>query len=215
MGTSMIRSRQEAVERLHSDCNEALACLRKMNAVHLATDYPERTVASSEPECVLRLRKVYFHIRAVTSWPVATDNLHVMGPDIRTAMEHLELIVERSLCGLSDQSELEERRKYAARKEKQLSRFSHPTLPILTQPWNVGGLDKADTIMCLLQLYGLLISVVADYGRALSEMAEFLEPSRVSEIVELMERANERCALFPRDVVLGFVENRTCNEPVT
>lgn len=97
MTTSPIGSRQEAVRRLYSDCNAELGCLRKLNAIHLTIDYPERTGTNSETELVLRLRKVFFHIRAVTNWPVDTDILHVMGPDIRAAMEHLDPIVVENM----------------------------------------------------------------------------------------------------------------------
>lgn len=209
MSNSQIRSRQEAVEHLHSYCTEALECLRKLNGIHLAIDYPERTVSKSEPECVLRLRKVYFHVRAVTFWTVDTDILHVMAPDIRAARKHLEPIVAEKMHRDPSHSVLTERRKYAARKEKLLSRFAHPTPQILIQPRDVGGLGKADAILCLCQLSERLIGVVADYGFALGEIADLLDPSKEPGIVEVMDRAGARFALFPRDAVLQFAEKGT------
>lgn len=80
---------------------------------------------------------------------------------------------------------------------------------MLMQPQNVGGLGSADAILCLFQLYRLLIGVVADYGLALGAMADLLEPTKVSEIVDLIDQTNERYALYPRNGVLQFVEKGT------
>lgn len=148
MTGNRISSRREAEKWLHAACERCIGYLSELNAIHLAIDGPERAAATSEAEFVLHLRKAYFHVQAITSWTVATDVLHVMGPDIRAASEHLAPVVVRHLYG-DDKAGLEKRRGHVAKQKRRLVRLSHPTSVILIQPRHLGGFGKTDTIVCL------------------------------------------------------------------
>ena len=206
MTSDQIRSHQEAVNYLHSSCNKTMGYLRELNTIHLTIDYPERTVGNSESEYVLSLRKVSFHVQAITSWPVATDILHVMGPDIRAAGEQLEPLVVRSVYNGSSNGDLIRRRRFYAERDKRLAVFSHPTPQTLIQDRVIGGLGKADSIVCLYQLYVLLTGLGVDYGLGLSEIAVELDDPRLSKVVDVIKRLKADCTSFSSDAVFQFVE---------
>ena len=75
-----ISSRQEAEQLLKSGCETLIGYLRELQAIYGAMNGHERRAAESEAGVVLRLRKVFFHVQAVTSWKVGTHLLHVVAP---------------------------------------------------------------------------------------------------------------------------------------
>ncbi len=186
-----ISSRAEAEKWLRSGCERCIAFLSELSALHLSIDGPNRMAIESEAECVLILRKVYLHIRAITSWAVDSDVLHVMGPDIRAAREQLEPMVREQLYDGRDKPSLAQRRRYVAEKEKQLAHFSHPTPVILIHDRRAGGLGKTDTILYLSTLYELLGGLVVDYGLGLGVAAGVLGSSKQSEILSVITRAEK------------------------
>ena len=200
-----INSRPEAEECLHSACEQSIRHLNELSALHLAIDPPERTPNKSEAECVLRLRKVCLHVRAITSWDISADVLHVMAPDIRAAREQLYAIVLKFYDGYKD-ADISKLRRYWAEKEKDLALFSHPTAMALVQGRDVGGFGKADNIVCLHKLYELLAGLVCDYSIGLYMTAEVLDRSKQPEIRQMIDRSGAEFSLFPSDALLRFVE---------
>ena len=138
MTTHIISSRREAEMVLTSGCEALIGLLMELQALHGAMDGPERTLAESEAEEVLRLRKVYFHVQAITSWTVETHVLHVMAPDIRAAQEHLYPLTLEDLYDNDKQSASNARRK----RDRILDPLSHPTPMILIYRPHLGGLGS-------------------------------------------------------------------------
>ena len=206
MTTNRISSRQEAVEHLKTGCDRCLAYLRELNTIHLAIDDPKRQAAESDAECVLRLRKVYFHIQAVTSWSLSLDVMHMMGPDIRAATKQLKPIVSPELDGCHSLTGLATQRGYVEERDKQLAFLSHPTPAILIHPRFLGGFGKTDAIQYLLKLYELLMGLTLEYGVGLGVVADVLNRPKHSDIIAVINRAKEELPSISPKEFLRFVE---------
>lgn len=173
-------------------------------AIHLVTDAPQGKATKSEPDCVLSLRKTFFHIHAITSWTVDTEVLHVMAPDIRAAKLQMEPIVLSYLCDGPDTTFLAEQRRFGVDLKNRLEIFLHPTPAILIHPRDVGGLGKGNPIVCLSTLYMLLKDLVNDYFVALSVMAEVLDCSKQSENLDVLNRTGVDSTLISLEEILCF-----------
>ena len=166
------RTHDEAESTLKSGCLRFRGRLRWLNAAHREVDdFVRETRSLSGTRHALRLRKVYFHVRAITSCPMDEWALHVMAPDIRAAEEQLEPVVRDHIDG-SDNAALTELRKRFAWREKQLARFSHPTETLLRYPRFAGGLHDASPVLYLTVLHKLLQGLTTDYFTGLDVMAD-------------------------------------------
>ena len=206
MNIDQISSRREAELWLRSSCERYLGYLKELSAIHLAIDKPKGTIATSESEYVLRLRKACFHIQAITSWIVDSDALHVMGPDIRTARKYLEPMVKEQMYSDRGNRELARQHRYLQEEERQLIFFSHPTPVTLIQSRDRGGLGRPSTVSVFLKLWMMLGELVAGYSLGLEVMAEDVDRSKQSEILEVLDRANAECATFSPDEIVRFLE---------
>ena len=194
---------QEAEEHLRSACGRSIECLQNLSNLHLAIDPPERVATESDDERVLRLRKVCLHVRAITSWTIGSDSLHVMGPDIRAAREQLEPIVLR-IYKDDDDAHLIQGRRYLKNQTQQLPSYSHPTPMTLIQARHLGGFGREDTIKWLGQLYLFLIGLAVDYALGLEDIAEMLDRTKLPEVgsageqvkLELFSPVTEAALLF-------------------
>ena len=201
-----ISSRREAEEWLRSSCELRLAYLKELIAINLAIDEPKSTTTTSKPEHLLRLRKVCFHIRTITSCAVDSDALHVMGPDIRTARKYLEPMVKAHLYdGLGDH-DLARQHRYLKGEENQLIFFSHPTPMTLIQARDRGGFGGPTIVSVFLKLYMMLSELAAGYGLGLGFMAEDVNRSKQSELLRVIDNANAESASFSLEAFLPFLE---------
>lgn len=197
-------SLQEAEEHLRSACGRSIECLQNLSTVHLTIDPPERVATESDDERVLRLRKVCFHVRAITSWTISSDSLHVMGPDVRAAREQLEPI---ALKIYKEEDYLVQGRSSLKTQTQQLPSYSHPTPMTLVQARHLGGFGRDDTIRWLGQLYLLLIGLALDYALGLEVIAEMLDRTKLPEVsvagdqvrLELFSPLNEAALRFGSD----------------
>ena len=161
-------------------CQWGLESLLELMKIHLAIDPPRRIAAGPEPEYMVRLRKVQFHVRAVILWPITPEAVHVMGPDIRAAREQLDEIIQDSgmLYGSVAAS--------VKRSKKQLEPFSHPTTGTVWQSLSLGGFGK-DRISWRAWLALLLMGLVVDYALCLGEAADLLNPSVAPQLLRVIE----------------------------
>ena len=206
MIAKILNSRHEAEEILYSTCKLFLGHLSELNTIHLSMDYPRRKVANSEPESILRLRKVFFHVQAIISWPVDTDILHVMGPDIRAAREQLKHVVDDKTHERHNNSNLTKRLKNPGSAADELSNFSHPNAVLLLQSQDVGGLGNSDPILCLLKLYIWLGVMVVEYGLGLGFVAELLDGSKQPDILAVINRVRAESTLVNPKEILQFAD---------
>lgn len=167
------RTHDEAENMLKSGCLRFRGRLRWLNVTHRDVDDFVRGAGSlSGTKYALRLRKVFFHVRAITSCPMDKWALHVMAPDIRAAAEQLEPMVRDHIVDGSDNAALAERRKHFAWREKRLAHFSHPTETLLHYPRFAGGLHDASPVLYLTVLHKLVQGLTTDYFMGLDMMAE-------------------------------------------
>ena len=186
---------------LRSGCEDLIGYLRELQTIHLAMNSSERTAAESEVCVLLRLRKVYFHVQAITSWKVQKHLLHVAAPDIRAAHEQLDTLKLDHLYGGDNQEASRLRRK----RDSALRPLSHPTPMNLLHPPYLGGLDS-DNIWEFLELYLLLGELVKTYGVALGVIADVLGHSPQSEIIDVFNQATSQLnSVFP-EAFRPFIE---------
>ena len=201
MTNSQISSRQEAEQLLKSGCETLIGYLRELQAIYGAMNGHERRAAESEAGVVLRLRKVFFHVQAVTSWKVGTHLLHVVAPDIRAAQEQLDPLILDDLHEGDKQEASSERRK----RDRVLAPLSHPTPMILIHPPDLGGL-KMDNVREFLRLYLLLSQLVNAYGLALGATADSVDNSQLSEILDVIKRLTEQLSYVSPEAFRPFME---------
>ncbi len=123
-------AQDRVVVDLGSRCHRLKQVLSELTALHIRIDLPERQL-NPDSETALRLRKAYYHIRAVVGWPVDTLILHVVGPDVRAAQSHLYPIVSRFLHEPTDAGSTTSARRNHKSSRTQLVAFSHPSPQVL------------------------------------------------------------------------------------
>ena len=206
MSASCISSRPEAEKHLHALCIKSIGHLNELRVIHLAIDSPQSKFRGSEAEYVLRLRKVHHHIKAIVSWPIDADSLHVMAPDIRATMEQLTHIVSNELYDVVNDARSVMESKSTGDEEKRLSLFSHPSPFTLIHSRNFGGFGGADNIVHLCELYLLLARLVVDYCMGLGLIAEVLDRSKQAKLLDVLNRSGSEVESFSPDNLLRLTE---------
>ena len=204
MSTDHIRSREESEASLHQACERWFGYLSELCELHPAFDPPTGRIA--ETEHVLRLRKTYFHVRAITRWALDTTYvMHVVLPEIRVARDQLEPILREHLY---DGGSLTGWHDHIPREKTELDAFVHPTPTRLMAPGDVGGFGEADAVLYLARLYMLLIGLAVDYGFALAAVAKVLGRPKQSEICDVFSRVTGERNLSPLGEALRFARPR-------
>ena len=85
--------------------------------------------------------------------------------------------------------------------------FSHPTPVTLIQSRDRGGLGRLSTVSVFLKLYIMLREMTVCYGLGLGVMAEDVDRSRQSELLELIDRANADSASFSLGKFRPYLED--------
>ena len=170
-------------------CERCIETLGKLLQVHVTMDYPQRSVTEADPEAILRLRKVAHHVRAVTSFDLGEYASHVMGPEIRAALEQLYPVGMGIMFDGQPVDGATTPPKNFSRWEKELVQFSHPTRVGLAFHERFGGLWKDDSIGYWGQLTGLLAALAVNYGLGLCVVAGYLDPSKEPEILDLVNQS--------------------------
>ena len=192
----------EAELALYRVCRQLLAHLSELTAFHLTIDTPERVASEAESATSLRLRKVYFHIQAVMSWPIDTLIVHVMGPDIRTAQRHLEPIATEFLSSPSSRVRTNDSERMRDTSSSLLDAVSHPTAQTLILPRHRGGLGDTDLIVCLAELVSLLGGLAGNYSAALGKLTDEFGISETPELLDIMTRLTDVFASMQLSQVL-------------
>ena len=187
----------DAVVALHAGCRRWLALLSELTALHVAIDTPERQPGGTDEDIPLRLRKAYFHVVAVLDWPIDTLIVHVMGPEIRTAMRHLTPIVSGFMHDPTSTEATRTSQRPVEASRKLLDAVSHPTPQILIHPRHLGGLGHTEPGPCFTSLYGLLADLTFSYAVALGALADRLEAPSGPDITDIIVRCGEEIASVP------------------
>ena len=144
-----VQTREEAIDRLRSGCEQCISCLKDLLRVHFEMDPADRAVCTDDEEIVYRLRKVLLHVKAITSWQLDTEVMHVLAPELRTAYEQIESVwkklpkEELSEYLADDEKSVVGGRDKLFKSEKAiLSSFIHPTPQRLVLGKELGGLGN-------------------------------------------------------------------------
>ena len=207
-----VQTREEAVERLRSGCEQCIECLKELIRVHFEMDPYDRAICADDEEIVYRLRKVLLHVKAIAGWQLDTMVMHVLAPEIRTADEQIDLVWkklprEELSEYLSDngKSVVGGRDKTFKSGKAVLSSYIHPTPQRLLLGKELGGLGKPDEVRCFIDLFMLLTGLVFRYGVSLGFMSRLLSGGKEGSIAAVMSKATEAMgSLSPADC-LRFV----------
>lgn len=181
-------AQQQLIVDMGTRCRRLMQILGELTELHTRVDPPERQ-STSETETVLRLRKAYHHIRAVTGWPVDTLILHAMGPDIRTAQAHLRPIVAEFLDDSDDSGSAASVRRNRESNRELLEAICHPTPQVLTKPKHLGGLAPGGHVMSLATLFVVLAELSCNYNTALGTLTQEPDGDEATALLGLMQQA--------------------------
>ena len=148
-----VETREDAVDRLRSGCEQCLSCLKELSRVQLEMDPHDRAIAAADDEMVYRLRKVLLHVKAITGWHLDTEVIHVQAPELRAADEQIGQIWKKvprdelSEYLARDGKTVEAGRVTMFKAGKEiLSSYVHPTPQRLLLGKELGGLGQTDEV---------------------------------------------------------------------
>lgn len=192
-----VETRQEAVHRLRSGCEQCISCLKDLLSVHFDMDAADRVICPDDEAIVYRLRKVLLHVRAITGWELDSEVMHVLAPELRTADQQIDLIWKKlPKAELSDyladggKSVAGGRGKLFKSQKKILSSFIHPTPQRLLLGKELGGLGSPDEVRCFIDLFTLLSSLVFRYAEALLFLSHLQGARKESSITPVLMKAS-------------------------
>lgn len=191
-----VETREDAVDRLRSGCEQCLSCLKELSRVQLEMDPHDRAIAAADDEMVYRLRKVLLHVKAITGWHLDTEVIHVQAPELRAADEQIDQIWKKvprdelSEYLARDGKTVEAGRVTMFKAGKEiLSSYVHPTPQRLWLGNELGGLGRTDEVRCFANLLMLLNGLVFRYGISLDLMSQRLSGGNERSIAAAMLKA--------------------------
>ena len=207
-----VQTREEAVDRLRSGCEQCIACLKELVRVQFEMDPHDRAIRADDEEIVYRLRKVLLHVKAITGWQLDTEVMHVLAPELRTADEQIELIWkklprEQLTEYLADdgKSVVGGRDKLFKSDKEILSSYIHPTPQRLRLGKELGGLGSPDEVRCFVNLFTLLGSLVFRYAVSLAFLSQLLSGRKEGSIASVMMKVKEELGSISQADCLRFV----------
>ena len=207
-----LQTREEAVDHLRSGCEQCISCLKELIRVQFEMDPHDRVICTDDEEIVYRLRKVLLHVRAITSWQLDTEIMHVLAPELRTANEQIELIwkklpKEQLSEYLADdgKSVVGERDNLFKSGKEILSSYIHPTPQRLILGKELGGLGRPDEVRCYVGVFMLLSSLVFRYGISLAFLSQLLSSRKEGAIAAVMTKVTEELRSISLAGCLRFV----------
>ena len=207
-----VTTKGEAVDRLRSGCEEFISCLKGLLRAHLEMDPTDRVICPDDEAIVYRMRKVLLHVKAITSWELDTEVMHVLAPELRTAGKQIELVWKKlpkeelsEYLGDKGRSVVGGRLTLFKSEKKILSSFIHPTPQRLLLGTELGGLGKPDEVRCFINLFTLLSSLVFRYGVSLCFLWQLQGGGKESSIAPLLMKATRALGSISPSDCLRFV----------
>lgn len=196
-------SADEIAGRLTKACERQLVTFREILRIHNDLLGPLNDIRGDESDALLRLRKVYCHVAAITCWAVDEWSIHVMAPDMRAAFEQLRPLVRAGVCavahGPGEECGIP---RCFDQWDGELAPYTHPTMTFLT----LVPAAKGDKVRSLVLLCGLLNELLRSYAMALDvetppeegvnpihDMAEHVTPLAEIEIADIYFSSEEKC----------------------
>lgn len=203
MNDNSNRSDSEVAGQLTVACERQLETFRKLLSIHNDLLGPLSDFRGDESDSLLRLRKVYCHVGAISCWAVDEWSIHVMAPDMRAAFEQLRPLVRAGICAIAHEPGQEcGIPRCFDQWDGALAPFTHPTMTFL----NLVPEAKGDKVRSLFLLCGLLNELLRSYAMALDvetppeeganpihDMAEQVTPWAEIEIAGRYFSSEEKC----------------------
>ena len=159
-------SGREVLKQLAEACDRQIEALQEIRKMHEDLCGPLDTESGEESDSLLRLRKVYCHVIAITSWRLDRWVFHVMAPDIR-ALEQLRPLVRE----IDEPGEEYRTSRHFDELDAQLAPLSHPStvnlvcLPEANGAFGGGGVRLLSSLClslhCLLTHYAMALNLEA------------------------------------------------------
>lgn len=182
-------------DRLYLACGQCIECLGKLRNIHLEIDPPTRTIAPNDPEYVYHMRKVLLHVEAIVGWQLDMTAVHVMAPEMRAAIEQVDIIWGKAVHEM-DLEGLNEPAKLLAQGNKRnrefLSSYVHPTPQRLLTSWECGGLGPAGE-RCYAPMAVVLVDLVFRHAILLAYLAQLLGSDKEQDIISVLKSFNNAC----------------------
>ncbi len=196
-------SEGEVAGRLIEACERQLVAFREVLRIHNDLLGPLNDIRGDESDSLLRLRKVYCHVGAITCWAVDELSTHVFAPDMRAAFEQLRPLVRAGVCAIAHEPGEEcGIPRCFDQWDGQLAPFTHPTMTFLNMVPEANG----DKVRSSFLLCGLLNELLRSYAMALDvekspeegenpihDIAEQATPWVEIEVAGRYFRAEEKC----------------------
>ena len=173
-----VPNRQVTLELLDAQRRECIACLEDIVTVHLEIDPPTRNINVEDDECFYRLRKVRFHVQAITGWQMESDLTHLIAPDFRCADNQLKMVFKRMPESLrvnylgKDGSVAGQFRQRAKELRRIISSIVHPTPSRLLMTVERGGFYEKKELPSLFIIMWMLMDLALNYADSVAYLGE-------------------------------------------
>ena len=158
---------REILKQLVEACDRQLEALRETRKMHETLLGPLDTEPGEESEPLLRLRKVYCHVIAITAWSLDRWVFHVMAPDIRAALEQLRPLARETCKQLHEPGEQCRVSRCFDELDGLLAPLTHPALVNLAYLPEANGAFTGDGVKHLSNLCLSLHCLLAGYALTL------------------------------------------------
>ena len=209
------RTTQQAVDLLHSGCEQCLSCLNELIGIHIEMDPVTRLVRLDDEEIVYRLRKVLLHIKSVVSWQLDTEVMHVLAPELRAAEEQIDMIWKKvpkerlkELVPSDGSSEVGMRGGPFQPGKDILSSYVHPAPQRLLLAREHGGLGNVDEVRYYIHLFLLLGNVAFRYAVSLDFLSQILNGAKEGQLVSVIEKLREEFGSLSSEDCFRFVARK-------
>ena len=198
-------STKQVLYLLNARCEGVLQVLRDLIKIQKGMDATFDWPDDIDPTYGPRLHKASLHIRALMSWQMNGDVLHVMAPEIRAAVLALDPLVQDSL---SDSVTVGARKQHSTSPlERELASFAHPTVFSLSLSREQGGFGNTGYVRYLFHTYVALGRLMIAFALAIAILAEATDPLRVAAVNEAIKGEISEFQALDLDVILRWADD--------
>ena len=184
-------SGREVLKQLAEVCDRQLEALRETRKMHEDLLGIQDTEPGHESDSLLRLRKVYCHVIAITAWRLDQWVFHVMAPDIRAALEQLRTLVRE----IDEPGKENETSRHFDELDAQLAPLCHPSTVNLVCLPEANGAIRGGGVRLLSSLCLSLHCLLTHYASTLDIEAARLGVSTECRGMTIAEQADPRIEL--------------------
>lgn len=173
-----VPNRQITLELPDAQRKDCIACLEDIVAVHREIDPPSGIIEAEYDECFYRLRKVRFHVQAITGWHMESDVLHVIAPEFRCADDQLKKVFKRMpesfrVNYLGGHGSVAEHFRLRAKELREIiSSIVHPTPQRLLMLIERGGFYEKKKLPSLFFILWMLTDLALNYADSIAYLSQ-------------------------------------------